>query len=95
MEELRQALKSYRQMASDMAEFADEGHLERNDKLSTIIKLQHGALAVSLAASKVVCDLKQMDKFVFGDFKLICEACTTASPMVRQPWERYICMSIK
>ena len=84
MEELRQALKSYRQMASDMAEFADEGHLERNDKLATIIKLQHGALAVSLAAQKVVCDLKQMDKFVFGDFKLICEACTTIKDMAEK-----------
>ena len=49
MEELRQALKSYRQMAADMAEFADEDHLELNDKIAVVIKLQNGALAFSVA----------------------------------------------
>lgn len=84
MEHFRQALKSYRQTASDMSEFASEGHLERNDKLATIIKLQHGALAISLAAQKVVCDFKQIDKFILGDFKLICETCTTIKEMTRK-----------
>ena len=74
MEDLIQALKSYKSMAADMAEFADEDHLERNDKISVVIKLQNGTLAFSVAMTDAMarvdmdyfakCEAKYLSKIV-------------------------------
>lgn len=75
MKDLIEALKQYKTIAIDMAEFAREGHLEATDKLQSVIELQQGALAVLIATQDAVAVIEQLDCYQIGDLKLITETC--------------------
>ena len=69
MEDLIQALKSYKSMAADMAEFADEDHLERNDKIAVVIKLQNGVAALLKSLIDAACERQPKDFFAVAFLK--------------------------